>query len=228
MDFAAILDQLAHSIRGLPQSTLLIAALVAMFAGVLGSLVIGRLPATGRVLKLGSTLGLMAILVLVLLQVARMDPRAALAVPQLGYPEQIVEGSETRVEQHADGHFWIEAEINGHRAMFLVDTGATLTALSEETARAVGLEAREGRVPIRLNTANGVTAAHTTSIDEMRFGNVVSRGLDAVIAPGLGQTNVIGMNLLSRLASVRIEGGELILVPHNPQPALDLSQGSER
>ncbi|MGC1270902.1 MAG: TIGR02281 family clan AA aspartic protease, partial [Croceibacterium sp.] len=56
------------------------------------------------------------------------------------------------------------------------------------------------------------------SIGELRFGNVAARGLDAVIAPGLGPTNVIGMNLLSRLASVRLEAGQMVLVPHNPQP----------
>ena len=50
-------------------------------------------------------------------------------------------------------------------------------------------------------------------------GNVKAGGLDAVIAPNIGETNVIGMNLLSRLASWRVEGETMILVPHNPQPA---------
>ena len=44
-----------------------------------------------------------------------------------------------------------------------------------------------------------------------------SRGIDAIIAPNLGPTNVIGMNLLTRLASWRVEDGTLILVPHHPQ-----------
>ena len=77
-------------------------------------------------------------------------------------------------------------------------------------------------LPVRMQTANGTVAADITTIDELRFGNVVARGLDAVIAPGLGPTNVIGMNFLSRLASVRMEGETMILVPNNPQPPLDL------
>ncbi len=48
-----------------------------------------------------------------------------------------------------------------------------------------------------MQTANGTVAAELTSIDELRFGNVTARGLDAIIAPGLGPTNVIGMNLLN-------------------------------
>ena len=43
---------------------------------------------------------------------------------------------------------------------------------------------------------------------------------DAVIAPGLGPTNVIGMNVLSRLQSWRVENNVMILVPHNPQAPL--------
>ena len=224
MNFAPIFDQLAHSIRELPQSGLLMAALAAMVAGVLGSVMMKRVPALGRILRLGSTLGLVAVLLLVVLQLSRLDPRFSLSLPEIGLPEQVVEGRETRIPMHVDGHYWLEAEVNGHRAAFLVDTGATLTAVSEGTAKAAGLEERDGGLPIRLQTANGTVAAYMTNIDEMRFGNVAARGLDAVIAPGLGQTNVIGMNLLSRLASVRIEQNELILTPNNPQPALEFSE----
>ncbi len=221
MDFAAIFDQLAMTIREIPQSGLLMAAVVAMAAGVLGSLLIRRIPALGRLLRYASTLVLMGVLVLVVLQLSRLDPRFSMAVPEIGMPEQVVVGGETRITQSRDGHYWLEAEVNGHRAPFLVDTGATLTAVSEQTAQAAGLEARGGGLPIRLQTANGAVAAHLTNIESLRFGNVAANGLDAVIAPGLGETNVIGMNLLSRLASVRIEQGELILVPNNPQPALE-------
>ncbi len=74
---------------------------------------------------------------------------------------------------------------------------------------------------MRMQTANGSVSADLTTIDELRFGNGVARGLDAVIAPGLGPTNVIGMNFLSRLASVRLEGDTMILVPHNPQVPIE-------
>ena len=224
MDFAPVFDQLANTVKEIPQSRLLMAAVVAMILGVLGSMLAGRVPVLSKVMRYGSTLGLIGVLLLVVLQLSRLDPRFSMAVPELGYPEQVVEGGETRIAQHADGHYWLEATINGHRAAFLVDTGATLTAVSQSTADAAGLEPRQGGMPIRLSTANGDVSAYTTSIDELRFGNVAARGLDAVIAPGLGDTNVIGMNLLSRLASVRIEQGELILTPNNPQPALELGE----
>lgn len=220
MDFAPVFEQLGHTISQLPQSGLLMFAAAAMLLGLVGSLLISRLPALGRTLRYVSTLSLVGVLVLVVLQLSRFDPRFSMAIPEIGYPEQVVEGGETRVPLSPDGHFWLEAEVNGHRAQFMVDTGATLTAVSDRTAAAAGLEARQGGLPVRLQTANGTVAAEMTNIDQIRFGNVAARGLDAVIAPGLGDTNVIGMNLLSRLAEVRIEAGELILVPNHPQEPL--------
>ncbi|MXP42608.1 TIGR02281 family clan AA aspartic protease [Altererythrobacter soli] len=217
MDLAPIWEQLAHSINQLPRSGLLLAALIAMAVGVLGTITVRRIPLLGKLLRAGSTLALMGVLLLVVLQLSRIDPRFELAVPELGLPQQVVEGGETRVELAPDGHFWLRAQINGSPADFLVDTGATLTAVSTETAARVGLEPREGGLPVRMQTANGAVAAQITTIEELRFGNVAARGLDAVIAPGLGPTNVLGMNLLSRLASWRVEGNTMILVPHNPQ-----------
>jgi len=221
MDLAPLWDQIAHSLRELPQSSLLMAALAAMALGLLGSFVIRRAPGLGRLLRTVSTLGLMGVLLLVVLQVSRMDPRFEMAVPQLGLPEQVVEGGETRVEMARDGHFWLNATVNGAPANFLVDTGATVTAVSPDTAAAAGLAGRSGGLPVMMQTANGPIAAEMTSIDELRFGNVAARGLDAIIAPGLGHTNVMGMNLLSRLASWRVEGKTMILVPHHPQPVVE-------
>jgi aspartyl protease family protein len=136
-------------------------------------------------------------------------------------PEQRVSGGETRIEMSNDGHFWLEASINGQKRRFLVDTGATLTALSESTAEAAQVQVQELRQSVLMRTANGTVTAQLARIDQLRFGNVVARDLDAVVAPGLGETNVIGMNLLSRLASWRVEGRTLVLVPNHPQVESD-------
>jgi len=225
MDFAPFWDQLAHAIRALPRSGLLMAAMGAMLLGLLGTMLLARAPALGRIMRTASTLGLMGVLLLVVLQLSRLDPRFSMAVPDIALPEQVVEGGETRVPMAPDGHYWITAAINGREARFLVDTGATLTAVSTQTADLAGLAPREGHVPMRMQTANGPVSAEMTVISELRFGNVAARGLDAIIAPGLDGTNVIGMNLLSRLASVRIEDSELILVPNHPQPVAAQTPG---
>jgi aspartyl protease family protein len=60
--------------------------------------------------------------------------------------------------------------------------------------------------------------ARAASIEELRLGNVLARDLKVVVSPAFGDMEVIGMNLLSRLASWRVEGRTLILVPNHPQP----------
>ncbi len=222
MSFENLFANLSGAFTAVPRSELLILALAAVIAGFVGSILVRRKVAFGTFIRRGSTLVLVGILVVVVLQLSRFDPRIEVAVPQLGLPEQVVEGGETRIPLSQDGHYWLRAELNGVPANFLVDTGATLTAVSQGLADQAGLEPRRGGLPIQIGTANGPVSAQLSSIDELRFGNVVSRGLDVVIAPSMGETNVVGMNLLSRLASWRVENGVMILVPNNPQEPLEL------
>jgi aspartyl protease family protein len=218
MDLHATWQAAAEIIREIPRSGLLIATVGAVVGSMLGTGIARHYSRFGRTLATVCTAGLAVILVVVMLQVSRFDPRLDIAVPELGLPEQTVAGGETRIPLAPDGHFWIDATVNGTRAPFLVDTGATLTAVSPGLAERAGLKPRTGGVPVRISTANGLVTANITTIDTLRFGNVKAGGLDAVIAPNIGETNVVGMNFLSRLASWRVEGHTLILVPHVPQP----------
>jgi aspartyl protease family protein len=152
-------------------------------------------------------------LVTVVLQLSRFDPRIDIAVPQLGLPEQSVAGGETRIPLAPDGHYWVRAEINGAPANFLIDTGATISAVSPAVAARAGLTPRRGGIPVQINTANGSVTAQIASADRLSFGNVAAEGIDVVIAPGLGDTNIIGMNLLSRLEGWRVENGVMVLTP---------------
>lgn len=214
----------ADMIRAIPRSGLLLLTIGALAFGWIGAAMMRRNVPFGGLIRATSTIALVGILVTVVLQMSRFDPRLELALPDMGLPAQTVEGGETRVPMAPDGHFWLRANINGTPANFMIDTGATLTAVSAEVAQRAGLEPRRGGIPIRLNTANGTIAAHISTVDELRFGNVAARGLDAVIAPNLGDTNVIGMNLLSRLKGWRVEDNVLILTPNNPQPVLDQAE----
>lgn len=101
----------------------------------------------------------------------------------------------------------------------LIDSGATITALSDGTARTARVESGTGLTPVVLRTANGATPARVGAIDELRVGNIVARNLRIVTAPGLGDLDVLGMNFLSKLESWRVEGRTLVLVPHHPQAA---------
>ncbi len=203
----------------LHQQPLLLLAIAAIFVSVLGGMVLRAVPWLGRLLRGVGTLGLVAALLLTVAQAARMSSSSDAALIWAGMQKQEVSGDATRIPLSPDGHFWVTAEINGHERRFLVDTGATLTAISPATASAAGIEPGALDRAIVLKTANGEVDARTASIAELRFGNILARDLDAVIVPGMDGTNVIGMNLLSRLASWKVEGRTLILEPKNPQAA---------
>jgi aspartyl protease family protein len=177
-----------------------------------------RIPYVGRVIRFAFSLGLLAFLIFVVLQQAPYQPELARFTNALGLDDQKVTGKELRVRMSPDGHFWVVASINGVRTRMLIDSGATITAISPETARAASVDTGTGITPVVLKTANGVAPAQTGSVDELRVGNIVARNLKVVSGPGLSGLDVLGMNFLSKLDSWRVENGTLILVPHHPQP----------
>ena len=178
-----------------------------------------RIPYVGRIVRFAFSLGLLAFLIFIVMQQAPYQPELARFTERLGLDDQQVAGGELHVKMASDGHFWAVASINGVRRRMLIDSGATVTAISETTAREAGVSAGTGLAPVVLETANGAARAETGKVDELRVGNIVARNLRIVTSPGLGNLDVLGMNFLSKLQSWRVEDGTLILVPHHPQNA---------
>jgi aspartyl protease family protein len=127
--------------------------------------------------------------------------------------DQQISGTETRIRMAEDGHFWADVEIDGISRRMLIDSGATTTALSPATAAAAGLDLDESPFATVIETANGAVTARTATAHRVTIGTVTATDLGVVSSPAFGDTNVIGMNFLSRLASWRVEGGTLILTP---------------
>ena len=186
--------------------------------GAVVLLILFRLPVVGRLLRLLVTLGIGALALFLLVQQAPYQPELARLAGRFGLDPQEVVGKEVRIRMARDGHFWAEARLNGVRRRMLIDSGATVTAISEATAAAAGVGRNAGPVPVVLRTANGMAPARTGSVKELRLGNILARDLKVVVSPAFGDIDVIGMNFLSKLASWRVEGRTLILVPHHPQP----------
>jgi len=123
------------------------------------------------------------------------------------------QGSVLRIRQSEDGHFWVRASVNGVGQRFLIDSGATSTALSTDAAQSAGIEINPAGYPIIISTANGNVEARRARIERFVVGPIESRDLAIIVSPAFGDTNVIGMNFLSSLESWRVEGNVLVLVP---------------
>ena len=203
-----------------------IPAYVPVIAGaIVLLLLLQRVPVLGGVIRLLMTFALVAVVVIVIAERASVDPLLARLTGAFKLDGQEVVGEELRIRMGADGHFRAKASINGVERRMLVDTGATLTAISEGTAAAAGLSPKAGLVPVILQTANGMVQAQTATVREIRLGNIVARDLKVVVSPAFGDMDVIGMNLLSKLKTWRVEDGSLILVPHHPQKPPTIGTG---
>jgi aspartyl protease family protein len=199
---------------------LLVYSGIALAALIIISMITRRIPVIGSVLRLACWALLLVLLFGAVQQRQMFDPTFAhlTRLLRLDGGEQQVSGTEMHIPMASDGHFWVRVTIDGVRRRMLVDSGATFTAVSESTATAAGLKPTPALFPVVLKTANGAITARTASVSELRLGNIVARDLGVVVSPTFEQTEVVGMNFLSRLQSWRVEGRTLILVPHHPQP----------
>jgi len=126
----------------------------------------------------------------------------------IGTPIQ--SGEELRVPMADDGHFWVEASVNGHPVPFLVDSGASVTTISRETADAAGVET--GMRVALVDTANGTVEMRPAQADMFTVGQI-QRSDFAVQVNDHDEGNVLGMNFLSSLGGWRVEGHYLVLQP---------------
>ena len=69
-------------------------------------------------------------------------PQPSAAVATVAPEPQSTESGEASIAKSTDGHFWANAEVDGHPVRFLVDTGATAVALTADDARNVSTRPR--------------------------------------------------------------------------------------
>jgi aspartyl protease family protein len=126
----------------------------------------------------------------------------------LGTP--VEEGRETRIPMAIDGHFWVEATLNGKPVKFLVDSGATMTTVGRDTAVAAGVAISPQRDQF-VRTGNGIVRMSTGRAADLEVGGIHRSDVGLQIADS-DDLNVLGMNYLSSLSRWGVEGRWLVLV----------------
>lgn len=144
----------------------------------------GELPRTFKLVTVWLLLGL-----LLFLGVQWWQQRAA----QMQF--QAV-GAAIEIRRSADGHYHWPGHINGHAVDFLVDTGASGTAISAELARELGLESIGA---VQSRTAGGVVTGQVVRADVELQGGVRAQRLRVVALAALGANPLLGMDVLGRL-----------------------------
>ena len=134
-------------------------------------------------------------------------------IRQTVQPTQSVIASQGRIElpRAPNGHYYLNAEVNGAAIRFLVDTGATDIVLSREDAVRVGLDLGDLAYIGRAMTANGEIRTAPVRLDSIALGEIEDRGLRAWVNEGEMGMSLLGMSYLQRYSRIEITGNALIL-----------------
>lgn len=122
----------------------------------------------------------------------------------------IVDGEAVRIPIAGDGHFYVNAKLNGHDVRFMVDSGASTTTVSRSEANAAGMEIGTRRAVV--STANGPTLVMQSSADRLQLGSIERTDFPVDVSEQEG-LNLLGMNFLRSLQGWRVEGNYLVLQP---------------
>jgi aspartyl protease family protein len=122
----------------------------------------------------------------------------------------VSQGRETRIPMAIDGHFWVNAKLNGKDVKFLVDSGATMTTVDRDTAIAAGVEISPRRDQF-VRTGNGIIRVSSGRAAQLEVGGIERTDVGLQIADN-DDLNVLGMNFLSSLSRWGVEGRWLVLV----------------
>jgi len=122
----------------------------------------------------------------------------------------VEQGKETRIPMAIDGHFWVNAKLNGKDVKFLVDSGATMTTVDRDTANSAHLDVSP-RADEFVRTGNGVIRVRSARADELQIGGITRKDVGMQVADN-DDLNVLGMNYLSSLSRWGVEGRWLVLV----------------
>jgi aspartyl protease family protein len=121
-------------------------------------------------------------------------------------------GGVVEIRASETGHYHAQVEVNGEEIEVMVDTGATMLALTHEDAERAGIYPKESDYTMRARTANGIAKIAPVRLSEVTIGDITVRNVDATVSePGVLNTTLLGMSFLSKLDKFEIRQGILVL-----------------
>jgi len=138
-------------------------------------------------------------------------PRAAAV--QVDEPRQPVSsGRSLTLDAGRDGHFQVDARIDGRHLDFIIDTGASLVILRESDAARAGIRPMRSDYTATVSTANGKIKAAPAKLERIEVGGITVFDVPALVLPdeALG-VNLLGVSFLSRLKRYEVANGRMVL-----------------
>lgn len=142
-------------------------------------------------------------------QPGQTEQAAAMEAPQ---PTQRVGARQVAINANEQGHYESNFRINGSNVSAMIDTGATLVAINESTARRAGVHLSAADYTDSVQTANGKAKAAAVMLETVQIGAITVHDVQAVVMDdeALAHT-LVGMSFLNRLKGYEAKNQRLLL-----------------
>lgn len=169
---------------------------------------------TGQLLTIVAAIGAVGLIMPREIHVGSSIPRETVVVEQQKPP--VVQSfhwyaGETVLDRASDGHFYAEATVDGQQVLFLVDTGASVVALTGDDAADLGLQWYEEDLQPVGRGASGPVRGVPIMLNELMLGSFRSQNVPAVIIPRGLPVSLLGQSFLSKIENVEISGDQMVL-----------------
>ena len=149
----------------------------------------------------------------------RVEPAAAAVQPKSNAipstfddtPATFADTGGVVLTRAADGHYYAPGSADGAALRFLVDTGATVVALTQIDAELLGHYLNPGELTVVGRGVNGEVRGKSIMIDRLSVGGISADKVPAVIIPEGLPVSLLGQSFLSRIAHVTISNNRMTL-----------------
>jgi aspartyl protease family protein len=126
--------------------------------------------------------------------------------------EPVTSGRSLKLEADRQGHFKVEARIDGRFIDFMVDTGATMVIIRQSDAARLGIRPQRSEYIATVSTANGKIKAAPTKLERIEVGGITVYDVQALVLPDEAlNVSLLGVSFLSRLKRYEYAGGRMVL-----------------
>ena len=122
-------------------------------------------------------------------------------------------GQAAQIARANDGHYWAEADINGRAVRVLVDTGASVVALTPADAARLGLKLTAADFSGTVLTASGPVRAAPVRLDTVAVAGARVTAVEALVVEQGLPHSLLGMSYLGRLSAFTATPAGLTLRP---------------
>ena len=145
-------------------------------------------------------------------------PKSAAAAVADGSSETRLAASRSRgadgdavLGRSSDGHFYADVTVDSAELRMLVDTGASVVALTGSDAEAIGLEWSDDELFPIGRGASGDVIGKPVRLERVRLGDLEAENVEAMIVPEGLDVSLLGQSFLGRVGKVEIEDGRMVL-----------------